>query len=97
MAHNPIAELLNLTPVRQDITINGRRYSYHAGSEQYGTHETLYLENAGNGVSNPGLTLFFVPATPRKMVLGQKIARREGVKRAEAEAIVDAAIIGLPA
>ena len=88
---NPIAALLNLTPERQDVRIDGRLYEYHAPSRAFS--EALYRKDAGHGVGNPAFSLALVPASHHSMVLGQYLAGREGVKRAEAEAIVAAARI----
>lgn len=82
----PIASLLNIAPVRADVTIAGREYEYHGPTAH--TCETLYRRDAGHGVGNPGFTLSLVPASHHAMVLGQYLAGRQGVKRAEAERIV---------
>lgn len=86
---NPIATLLNLPIGRQTFIVGGRSY------DLYPAHgdivETLYRTNPGWGVSNPGFSMAFVPATHCAMVLGQYLAGRPGVKRAEAEAITAAA------
>lgn len=90
--NNPIASSLNIEPAagKQTVTIAGRAYELYSAHGD--TVETLYRVNPGMGAPNPGFTLHMTPATHHKLVLGQYFARpRDGVKRAEAEAIVDAA------
>ena len=88
---NPIATLLNIPAGTSGrITIGSRDYEYHAASARDGTTECLYRWNPGHGVGNPGFSLHLVPAAHHRMVLGQYLAGRDGVKRAEAEAITDA-------
>lgn len=86
---NPIATLLNIEAKSGAITINGREYDYMASDGRVGgTCETLYRRDAGHGVSNPGFSLHMTPASHHRMVLGGYLAGHQGVKRAEAEAIV---------
>lgn len=89
---NPIATLLNIPAgTHGRVEIAGRSYEYHAASN--GISEGLYRWNPGHGVGNPCFSLALVPSTHHRMVLGQYLAGRQGVKRAEAEAIVNAASI----
>jgi hypothetical protein len=91
--NNPIATLLAIAPVlpaeaKRVITVHGRRYELYGAAA--GTCETLYRLDTGFGQSNPGFTLALTPASQHKMQLGNYLAGRQGVKRAEAEALVDA-------
>lgn len=87
---NPIAALLNLPAgTHGRVTIAGRDYEYHAASP--GTAEGLYRWNPGYGMPNACFSLHLVPASHRAMALGQYLAGRHRVKRAEAEAITAAA------
>lgn len=87
---NPIADLLNIPAgTNGRVEIAGRAYEYHAAKAD--TSEGIYRWNPGHGVSNSCFTLFFVPTSQHRMVLGQYLAGRQGVKRAEAEAIADTA------
>lgn len=87
---NPIAALLRIQPVRCDLEILGRRYQYHPAGE---FAEAMYRNDAGHGVSNPAFSLKpWVAADRHTLALGQYLSgRRQGVKRAEAEAIVASA------
>ncbi len=86
---NPIATLLNIPVGTKTFKVGGRSYDLY---QAHGSVvETLYRTDAGHGVSNPGFTMAFVPASHGATVLGQYLAGRPGVKRAEAEAITAAA------
>jgi hypothetical protein len=87
----PIAELLGLTPAAIYVEVNGEKFQLCGGT--HGTVETIYRVNPGYGVGNPGFTLFNTPEPQRKMQLGNYLANRPGVKRAQAEAIVDNAAV----
>ena len=94
--NNPIAALLAISPVlaagaKRVLTIHGRRYELYGATTT--TCETLYRLDTGFSQSNPGFTLALTPVTQHKMQLGNYFAGRPGVKRAEAEALVDAAEI----
>ena len=79
---NPIAGMLGVAaaspPVTRRLTIGGARFELHAARAPYAC-ETLYRVDAGHGVSNPGY---------HAAALGRYLAGRQGVKRAEAEAVV---------
>ncbi len=85
----PIAALLGFEPrAKLTFTAAGKRYDYYGATAD--TSEGLYRSGPGHGVGNPCFSLGLVPATHHRMVLGQYLAGRAGVKRAEAEAIVAA-------
>ena len=91
---NPIATLLEIEPRSGVILINGREYDYCAAEGRLGgISEGIYRRNPGWGVSNPCFSLHMVPANHHKMALGGYLAARQGVKRAEAEAIVTHAFV----
>lgn len=94
MTLNPIATLLNIEPKSGIVVINGREYDYMASDGRVGgTCEGIYRRNPGYGGSNPCFSLHMVPAAHHRMVLGGYLAGRQGVKRAEAEAIVTDATV----
>lgn len=87
---NPIAALLNLpaTGDKTVFTVAGADFElYHARPDAC-VCETLYRVNPGHGVGNPGFSLTWTPEAHHAMQLGQYLAGRPGVKRAEAEALV---------
>lgn len=88
---DPIAKLLGLEPApdKRTLTIAGR--SYELMPRRGLICETMYRINPGYGVPNPGFSLAWTPASHHKMQLGNYLAGRPNVKRAEAEAIVEAA------
>ena len=88
---NPIAGMLGVAaaspPVTRRLTIGGARFELHAARAPYAC-ETLYRVDAGHGVSNPGFSLYLTDPGHHAAALGRYLAGRQGVKRAEAEAVV---------
>jgi hypothetical protein len=74
------------------LTIAGTAYELYPARDRDWIAETLYRVNAGYGVGNPCFSLHLTPVPHQAMVLGQYLAKpRNGVKRAEAEALTAAA------
>lgn len=81
---NPIAAALGIEPIKSHLRILGREYNYLPSTAGYG--EGMYRHDAGHGVSNPCFSLRSVTAPES---LGVYLSgRRDGVKKAEALAIV---------
>lgn len=92
--YNPIAALLKLPLCDRWHLIEaaGTLWEYKSADPANFLCESLYRNNPGYGVGNPAFSLHRVPPDHHKMVLGQRLSgRRRGIKRAEAEAIVDGA------
>jgi hypothetical protein len=96
MNRNPIADLLKIPALqygKQEITVNGTAYELYAAHDR--TCEGLYRINPGFGVGNPCFTLHWTPAAHHAAQLGQYLAGRRGVKRAQAEEIVATAAVSV--
>jgi hypothetical protein len=91
---NPIATILGIKPVKSTLTILGRHYQYMPAANGYG--EGMYRADAGHGVSNPCFSISPYAGPDNAggaQRLGQYLTgKRQGVKRAEAEAALARAI-----
>jgi hypothetical protein len=89
---NPIATLLGVGWASSPTILvmeSGEKFELYRAAE--GFCETLYRVNPGHGVGNPGFSLHLTPVEHHPRVLGNYLAGRDGVKRAEAEAITTSA------
>lgn len=87
---NPIATILGIRPVKSSLTILGRFYQYLPSRDGYS--EGMYRADAGHGVSNPCFSIS-MGGNDAPIRLGHYLTgKRQGVKRVEAEMVLDAAI-----